>query len=147
MLKFVLLLVLWIAFGVFTSNVARQKGRDPFIWFFIGCLFGWIGLILVFVLPRVEKSKEAPKWQSESNTAASKGEVIEVTPLLLKPTQRLWFFLNKENEQQGPVPFTKLKELWAESVIKKETLVWAEGMTDWTAVAASEDLFPLLQNS
>jgi hypothetical protein len=42
-----------------------------------------------------------------------------------------WFYLNKQNEQIGPVDESKLQELYGEGVINDGTSVWRDGMDDW----------------
>jgi len=36
--------------------------------------------------------------------------------------------------QMGPVPFEKLKELFANRTVNKDTLVWKQGMANWSAL-------------
>ena len=43
-------------------------------------------------------------------------------------------------QQLGPVPFGKLKELFANRTINKDSLVWKQGMSNWAAVKDVEEL-------
>ncbi|QXP50866.1 SPFH domain-containing protein [Cellulophaga sp. HaHa_2_95] len=42
--------------------------------------------------------------------------------------------------QMGPVPFEKLKELFANRTVNKDTLVWKQGMANWSALHEIEEL-------
>ncbi len=42
----------------------------------------------------------------------------------------VWYYV-KDGVRQGPVEESELRGLVAESVIKSDTLVWHEGMSDW----------------
>ena len=52
-----------------------------------------------------------------------------------------YFFLDKNNQQQGPVQPERL----AENGVTPQTLVWTEGMTDWAPAATIAELHPFLQ--
>ena len=43
-------------------------------------------------------------------------------------------------QQLGPVSFGKLKELFANRTINKDSLVWKQGMSNWAAVKDVEEL-------
>jgi len=51
-------LIAWLIMGVICSVIARNRGRNPLGWFFIGLVGGCIGLILVLVLPDLNKEQE-----------------------------------------------------------------------------------------
>ena len=49
-----------------------------------------------------------------------------------------WHFAASEAEgTQGPVPFSKLVALWSEGALDGNSLVWSQGMDDWSRI---EDL-------
>jgi hypothetical protein len=50
-----------------------------------------------------------------------------------------YFYLNAQNEQQGPVEAEELKN----KGISKDTLVWAAGMAQWAPAGSVEELSPL----
>lgn len=43
-------------------------------------------------------------------------------------------------QQSGPVTFDKLKELFASRTINKETLIWKQGLTNWSQLQDVEEL-------
>src|SRR3954470_5880948 len=42
----------------------------------------------------------------------------------------VWYYV-KDGARQGPVEEVELNRLVAQSVVRPETLVWSEGMSDW----------------
>lgn len=55
------------------------------------------------------------------------------------PTQTLYYYaLN--GGQQGPVTFEQLQSLFANRTINRDSLVWKQGMTAWTALKDVEEL-------
>ncbi|MFK5955233.1 MAG: DUF4339 domain-containing protein [Planctomycetota bacterium] len=51
-------LAAWAILGVICAFIAKNRGRSPLGWFFIGLVGGCIGLILVLVLPDLKKEAE-----------------------------------------------------------------------------------------
>lgn len=43
-----------------------------------------------------------------------------------------WFIINDQNEQEGPLSALSLQQLFAMGRIGPNTLVWREGLTDWS---------------
>lgn len=50
------------------------------------------------------------------------------------------YYYAANGQQMGPVPFEKLRELFAARTINRETLVWKQGMGDWTQLKEVEEL-------
>jgi len=59
------------------------------------------------------------------------------------PSQLMYHYAVNGN-QAGPVTIDKLKELFAARTINKDTLVWKQGMANWTALKEVEELKPFL---
>ncbi len=55
------------------------------------------------------------------------------------PTQVLYHYA-VNGTQMGPVGFDKLKELFANRTINKDSLVWKQGMSNWAALKDIEEL-------
>lgn len=127
--------VLWVLIGTMASYLANQRGRDPYIWFFIGILLGLLGVLLVFLLPPVIASKEektvVPNTPS-STIVTNESSVVSTE----------WFCLDKTRKQQGPIAIGILRELWKKGNIDAKSYVWSEGMSGWKRI---EELIPLLQ--
>ncbi len=48
---YIYIIVFELFFVLFTAIKAKEKKRNPFIWFFLGFLFSVIALLIIFVLP------------------------------------------------------------------------------------------------
>ena len=57
------------------------------------------------------------------------------------------YFYAVNNTQQGPVSIEQLKGLFANRTINKESLVWKQGMSAWTALQEVEELKSFLGGS
>ncbi|MFI8605371.1 SPFH domain-containing protein [Cellulophaga baltica] len=55
------------------------------------------------------------------------------------PVQVLYHYA-VNGAQMGPVPFEKLKELFANRTVNKDSLVWKQGMANWSALQEIEEL-------
>mgnify|MGYP003667473223 CR=1 FL=1 len=55
------------------------------------------------------------------------------------PVQTIYFYA-ANGQQMGPVGIDKLKELFANRTINKESLLWKQGMANWTALQEIEEL-------
>jgi len=50
------------------------------------------------------------------------------------------YFYAVNGQQLGPVSFEKLKELFASRTINRDSLIWKQGMANWTALKEIEEL-------
>jgi len=50
-------IVVWIICAIVCAVIAPSKNRSAGGWFFIGLLIGVFGIVLVVVLPAIEKEK------------------------------------------------------------------------------------------
>lgn len=111
--------------GILTAYLAKGRGRNPAIWFFVGTAFGIFGLIGLFLFPIVRADTPVStqtKVQTETATEAP----------LLKNQQ--WFYLDAVHAQHGPIPFSTLESLWNEHTIGPSTYLWYEGMNQWKKI-------------
>ena len=49
----------------------------------------------------------------------------------------IWYY-QQENQQRGPVSDSDLEELLRAGTIRPETMVWREGMPNWTSYAQAK---------
>ena len=59
------LLSIWLAFGVLSAMVAKEKNRSKLNWFSIGVLFGPFGLIASIIVSKIDPlavKPEEPKF-------------------------------------------------------------------------------------
>ncbi|MBT8307880.1 MAG: SPFH domain-containing protein [Maribacter sp.] len=71
-------------------------------------------------------------------------QVAAVPPPM--PTQLMYHYA-VNGQQAGPVTFDKLKELFASRTVNRDTLVWKQGMANWTALKEVEELKVFLGGS
>ncbi|NGX54486.1 MAG: hypothetical protein KR126chlam2_00097 [Chlamydiae bacterium] len=122
------LLLFWLFFGILSSHLAKKKGRNPRIWFFIGLLFGAFGVALLYLLPLFEKLK-------------AKKAVVQPKPLPPQSQRReFWYYLDTTHKQQGPVDFDHLTKVWKSQKIADHSYLWTDGMGDWKKLSELPDL-------
>ncbi len=150
------ILILTLIGGV-TAFLARERGRDPIFWFFIGILFSVFGLITLLVMP--DLSKEANKEDKDlKDMTTNKQENLlpknsPATPLPLPPASPLekppfptplsedqWFYMDYHWEMSGPWTLTEFAEHWRRGEMPAETMVWNPNLEQWTAIAQLKEL-------
>src|SRR5437870_10153542 len=63
-------LVAWVALGVVSSLLARERGRSPLGWFIGGLLLPFLAIIIVGFIPdRRRHSREAPAEKAPNGGA------------------------------------------------------------------------------
>ncbi len=62
------------------------------------------------------------------------------------PVQAMYYYA-ANGQQLGPVSFDKLKELFANRTINRDSLVWKQGLIGWTALKEIEELKAFLGGS
>ncbi|HRW58576.1 MAG TPA: DUF4339 domain-containing protein [Chlamydiales bacterium] len=116
---YVFLYSLTIAY--FCKNFALKKNKNPKTWFWIGFLFGWIGLIILLLSKKRQNSSLIHK---------------KPIPLLNIPNKdKLWYYVDSEKQQKGPLSFQRLQSLYQEKAISISTYVWNEAMDQWKKVS------------
>jgi hypothetical protein len=123
-MQLLLTFTFWIILGVLTSFYARERGRQPWSWFFVGLFLGLLGLLLLFILPKKISDKRG------TTPLKSKLEPIEVRQ---QPSyvNKLWYYLDQQNKQYGPMSFEALNNAWKEGIITSHTYVWNEELDNW----------------
>lgn len=57
-----ILLISGIFFGCICLWIAKEKGRDPImLYFLLGFFLGVLGLIITLIVPRTDKAKQSEK--------------------------------------------------------------------------------------
>jgi glycerol uptake facilitator-like aquaporin len=115
-----------VIIGSFCAYTAQQKGRDYLTWFFIGIIFGLFGLIAILIMPPVHKEKGAEPADSGKPPPQFK--------------DKLWFYLDIDRNQIGPISFGDLIAAWTGKSINRESYIWSEGMDNWMKVQDLKDL-------
>jgi hypothetical protein len=123
-------LISWTLIGYLCSRIAQNRGRNPMIWFALGAILGLLAVIALYILP--QKVAVAPAGIVPENKVRE--EEISYTPpedVATGPPEALWYYLDKENNQYGPMSFYALKSAWNSDEIDATAYVWNENMEDW----------------
>ena len=117
-----LTILLSLVLGWGCSRIARQRGRNPMNWFIAGVFFGVFALAALFIFPRKDKEKSAVVPQQNLPKLA-----------VLSPShaEKLWYFLDEEKTQCGPMSLNALSEAWRKGKVKENSYVWNELMENW----------------
>jgi membrane protease subunit (stomatin/prohibitin family) len=67
-----------------------------------------------------------------------------VPPPIPQPVQ---YFYAHNGQQSGPVSFEQLRALFANRTVNRDSLIWKQGMDNWTALKDIEELKPFLGGS
>jgi len=115
-----------VTIGVISAYLAKKRGKNPYLWFFLGMLFGIFGLIFLFFSKPAQTSLRAQAApQNDPNT-------IDITPKI-EPSakEKFWYYLDPDNAQQGPMSFDGLIRAFREGKISVKTFVWNETLENW----------------
>ncbi|MCK0157476.1 SPFH domain-containing protein [Cellulophaga sp. F20128] len=94
-----------------------------------------MGMGMGFVLAQQMGGMINPQMQQPAAAQVPQGAAVP-PPM---PVQTMYFYATN-GQQMGPVGFEKLKELFANRTINKETLLWKQGMANWAALNEIEEL-------
>lgn len=115
---FILLLgVAWL-----TGNLAEKRGRNQGTWFLLGFLFGLSALLVLFLLPDLNRGKKR-----EEPIQEKKKEIEQESPL----SKFKWYYLDSSRVRQGPLTFQEFATLWREKRVLRTSLVWYEELEEW----------------
>lgn len=107
--------------ALFSAYLAHRRGRNPYLWFGIGFLFGLMGIMAIFFAP-FQKKKKVPLAKPVPQ------------PYISGPTDKFWYYLDNDRQQKGPLSHNALSKAWKEKEIQPTTLVWNEELTDWKSL-------------
>jgi|ERR1700722_7469427 len=116
-----ILLSLMLGWGC--SQLARQRGRSPLYWLIAGALFGIFALIVLFLLPM--RKRQAPSIAIPVQT------IPKFAILSPSHQEKLWYFLDEQRAQVGPMSFDALGKARNEGKVGENTYVWNEAMENW----------------
>lgn len=115
----------WLFFGLITSHFAKKRGRNSFGWFLIGLFLGLLGMLLVLLLPKVER-KPRP--------------IYKPPPQRSEAWMKMWYYLDPSYQQQGPFEFPDFIKKYQEKGITDKSYIWGEGMQEWKPLEEFPDL-------
>lgn len=137
-LSFILLIII----SGLTAYYADTKGRSPFWWFVLALMFSIIAPIILFFLPSLKPEVDSEgKIITQNNNEPFLG--VPPPPPNVLDSDKLWYYLDANHNQYGPVSMIALKELWDTGQLTIKSFVWSEGMVKWNQV---ENLPALIEN-
>lgn len=107
--------------------MAKARGKNPYLWFFLGMFFGVFGLLFLYLSSR---AKGAAQRKAEGPTT------IDITPQFDPAhSEKLWYYLEPDNQQKGPMSFNALAEAFRDGKVSNKTFVWNETLENWKPFA------------
>ncbi len=94
-----------------------------------------MGMGMGFVLAQQMGGLMRPQMGGQQQVPMQQGGAMP--PPMLVAVQ---YYYAANGQQAGPVIFDQLKALFANRTVNKDTLVWKQGMTNWTALKEVEEL-------
>ena len=141
-------IAMWIAFGPASAYFAKKQKRNPYIWFVVGLFLGIFGLLLLLMLPLVQKlrQKSQPSAPLPSTTITIEAKPVSALQDASKPEYEnsLWYYLDDTNMQMGPMSFQAFEKEWTNGKINDSSYVWCEAITDWKSF---KEVFPDIRNT
>lgn len=130
-----LVFFLSLVIGVVCAFVAVKQRRSPLLWLIIGVLFGIFALLFLLLSPMVLRffsgeasaPESAPLKQEESSQTTA-------PPPASEPEDKVWYYLNDQHEQFGPVSLAYLQHLWDQTSLTENHYVWSPGMEKWQRI-------------
>lgn len=134
LLSFILLLVI----ASFTAYYANRKGRNPILWFIIGVLLGIFAPLILLFLSTVKPVDSDIPTMSVANPDPSLDQLDQTPPQVnlqqSEEENKLWYYLDQNHQQMGPVSVIALRELWNRGQLEITSYVWSDGMDQWQKV-------------
>ena len=126
--------LIWLIIGLICSKTASKKGRNPSIWFFLGMFLGIIAFIILYLLPakklNLKENTNLSKMQNDSYNTTS----TQQAPTPASTHVELWYYLDNQNNQFGPMSFEALEKAWNCEKIHASTYVWNRKLDKWLLV-------------
>lgn len=124
------------AMGVLSAYIAMRTKKDPIFWFIIGFCFSLLGICINILVSsklfnRMKKNKiHLPK------------KFTHVKKAKIDPIQdhRLWYYIDPERKQHGPMSLNALQKNILEGKIGKKTFIWHDELDNWKKAQELEDL-------
>lgn len=136
--------------GSFTAYYAKQKGRNPSFWFFMGIIIFFFAPLILWFLPPVKNNPEegaAPMMTALKPALIpdqEKEKIVEMEEGRREEESHLWYYLDEDHEQIGPVSLLALRELWNRGELELSGYVWSKGMEKWQRVKELPELMEAL---
>ena len=126
-LKYLLVVFIWALLGIASAVLAKERGRDPFSWFFIGMFLGLFGLLFLFILPN-------KKIKDEEENLAYLEEIVNPKITISENLNKKWYFLDKNKEHKGPFTLKTIEMLIKEKALPENPYIWEESLNNWVRI-------------
>lgn len=138
-------IVIPLLMGGIAAYIAKNRGRNPVVWFFVGVIFGLLGIIVLFLLPKVEPIPSnffGVRHGKDPHTIEV--AVTEVPNPIFELRQKEWYWLDADHKQLGPISFVELQDLWKKGTVTAKSYVWSAGMEQWRQIEEIEEMLKAL---
>ena len=123
--------------GSISFYFAGRKGRNQMGWFILGFLFGIFALIALYFIPTLRPSEPTMSVTNpDPSLIPSPISSLDIHPV----ENKLWYYLDNDHQQFGPVSIVGLKDLWNRGLVEGNSFVWSQGMSQWEKIVALTDL-------
>lgn len=129
MVQTLISIALSILIAWFCGYHARRRGRNPTIWFVAGAIFGIFALITLFIFP-VRKAQDK-RENMDMPIDPTIPKIPTLMPIFPLHKEKLWYYLDEQKKQFGPMSFDRLNKVWSDGAIREHTFVWNEAMENW----------------
>lgn len=130
-----------IIMGCISAYIAKGRGKNPYLWFGLGMIFGLFGVIFAFFIP-AKKGRRRPGSQHPTKEQVV---TLDITPTLGSfSKESYWYYLDGQNAQQGPMSYDALKRSFFEGKVKTSTYIWNEQLENWQAFS---DIFDVTHST
>lgn len=127
--------------GSLCAYIASRRGRHVIGWFLIGLFFGLIGLVVLALMPKKTPSNVAAVALNSTASLPSAESTIAIESAKEDVTESAsWYYIDNEKKTIGPLSLAKLKEHLTTGILKQESYVWNESMSDWKKVQDIDSL-------
>lgn len=126
-----------------TAYYADRKGRSFTIWFILGVLLGVFAPLILFFLSSNNESNEENAMPSMTLSKPDPSLQTAAPPPSMEfkgNEDKLWYYLDKDHKQMGPVSIVALRDLWNRGLLELTSYVWSQGMNDWLKVEQLPEL-------
>jgi hypothetical protein len=130
-----------IIMGTLCAILAISRERSAIVWFFVGAFLGWIGLLLIFILPPLNKELVSKPMPDVVEPSVEEKKEPESS---LEKTDN-WFYLDQKKEVCGPFSVQMIKEKWNKGDLSENSWVWNEMIIEWKKISQVEELWKWLQ--
>lgn len=140
--QYIWIFVFSTIFAFICAYYAEKKGRNSVAWFILGFLFNLYALIVLFFLSPLKKD-DLPTMTELPPDPSLKEEILQEPTHAFdryKEENQLWYYLDENHSQMGPVSLIALRDLWNRGLLELNQYVWCEGMEKWERVDDLPDL-------